>query len=128
MKAVAARWCITPVWMSKLVANEDRPSHYNDALFGLPSMCNAERQGKRRAVRVGRLVANRQRYSVGEILSAMEAIGSMAEPGERAWVSTASIREGKFWYKISFENGQEDWFNETFLDDYFAQTGLSKEL
>lgn len=114
------------MWMSKLVANEDRPAHYNDALFGLPAMGNADRQGKRRAVRVGRLVANRQRYSVGEVLAAMEVIGSMAEAGERGWIVTASMREGKFWYKISFGNGMEDWFNESYLDDYFAQTGLMK--
>lgn len=48
LKGVAMRWGITDVWMYNLAANPERPIHYDDAAFGLPSKSNAERQDKRR--------------------------------------------------------------------------------
>lgn len=35
-RALAARWCVSETWVSKLANNADRPQQWDDAVMGLP--------------------------------------------------------------------------------------------
>lgn len=48
IKALADRWGVSRQWMSKLIADADRPVVWQDALLGCPNRCDAKDNPLRR--------------------------------------------------------------------------------
>lgn len=141
-RELATHWGITPVWLSNLGRNPDRPKHYDDAVMGLPSRGNLRRNEKRRQALVDayvRKLAGKPRKAtgayryhdqlvVGAIVTVSDDLGSMAEAGMRGIVFLARDRKNGEEYGVIFESGQWDWFTADYVDRYLVATGLVDEL
>ncbi|WP_454727671.1 MULTISPECIES: hypothetical protein [Cupriavidus] len=144
-RELAARWGISAVWVSNVARNRARPAHYDDALRGLPHKRTMTRDARLLAQRLAALVAGAAqaaalrarartrtggyRYhgylGVGDIVTAAEELGLVAEEGERGIVFQV-IDTGKGErYGIVFERGLWDWFAPEHLDLAIAATGLT---
>lgn len=148
MSDVAWRWQISPEHLSRLMADRDRASHWDDAVLGLPAISRADAARIRKA----RLAAQKQRaerreaagvlvvglaspsgpgYSyhgylvVNSIVAATSAIGDMAEAGDEGYVSEIRDDGQGEEYLVVFEYGQ-DWFREIDVERYLVETGKEK--
>ena len=144
---LAARWGMTPAWISMLCSDEQRDVRYDDALLGLPDLRDALRDQVRRKRRIEQAMANAAarivvtkvngrvprlpagyRYRgylvAGSIVTVSAAYGSVAEEGERGIVLQLSVRGKEEAYLVLFENGAQDWFAPALIDVHLAMTGL----
>jgi len=148
MSDVAWRWQISPEYLSRLVADRGRASHWDDAVLGLPAINRADAA----RIRKERLVAMRLRvgqrhveadaaaeqpdptgpgYSyhgylvLNSIVAATTAIGDIAEVGDEGYI--AEIRdEGRGEeYLVVFEYG-ESWFREIDVERCLVETGKER--
>lgn len=136
-KELAARWGISPVWMSNVARNPLRASHYDDAVMGLPARQYLSRSAKRRQDMVntflsatdvrGRRNAHREHLSVGAILTAAEDFGSLADMGMRAIVFAVRSKGAAKEYGVIFENGNYDWLPRDLIEQQLVYTGLADE-
>lgn len=137
-RALAAYWEITPVWVSNVARNTDRPKHYDDAVIGLPVRLNLRRNEKRRQALADAYVRKldgkprkstgayryHDHFVVGAIVTASDDLGSMAEAGMRGIVfQVRGIKSGEE-YGVIFETGRWDWFSAEYIDRYLMDTGL----
>lgn len=141
---LAERWGFTPVWISNIARDPNRPVKYDDMLIGLPNLKKLARDRRHRqnlaALAVGNLPipvpSNRKakaepgyRYRgyhvVGSILTASTDVGSIAEEGSRGIIFQVLDRGGEEIYGVIFENGLWDWFSPDHADAYLAMTGLT---
>lgn len=135
MKDLAARWGCTPDWVGQLCRRDERPLAYNDAILGLPNLrfLHQENQRRRRqierACKVEEGAATPSIFSVqqGDVLTAMEDVGSLAYEGDRVLVIQTLLTSGMKRYGILFSSGDFDWFWQPDIDHYFAQTGIENE-
>lgn len=140
-RELASRWGVTPVWVSNIARNAERPSHYDDAVLGLPVRRNLRRNEKRRMALVDAFVqkiagaprkaTGAYRYHghlvVGTIVAAAEDVGSIAESGMRGIVfQVRDLKHGED-YGVIFETGLWDWFSADYVDRYLVATGLVDE-
>jgi hypothetical protein len=149
---LASRWDVTPVWISALARNPNRPIRYDDALLGLPNK-NRLRQELARRQRLAELaqgafkptpvrpkplrppvrVALGLRYrgymSVGALVTSSEAVGSVAEEGMRGVVFEVQLTEHaqEERYGVLFETGLWDWFSPDDVDQCLVTNGLTDE-
>ncbi len=137
-REVAERWGITPVWLSNIARNPERPKHYDDAVLGLPVKLNLRRNEKRRSALVDAYVQKlsgiprrlpigyryRQFLNAGAIVAATEDVGSIAEFGMRGIVFQVRDAQKGEEYGVIFETGLWDWFTADHVDKYLATTGL----
>lgn len=148
MSDVAWRWQISPEHLSRLMADRDRASHWDDAVLGLPAINRADAARIRKA----RLAAQNQRaerreaagepvvelaspfrpgYSyhgylvVNSIVAATSTIGDIAEAGDEGYVSEIRDDGQGEKYLVVFEYGQ-DWFREIDVERYLVETGKEK--
>lgn len=137
-KELAHRWGVSSVWVSNLARNPDRPSHYDDAILGLPPRRFLVRNERRRRAWVEALVlrARGERKAAGgfryhgylvpgAIVTAVDDLGSVAEAGMRGVVFQVADRGNREAYGVIFESGLWDWFEPEHIDKYLAETGLS---
>jgi len=137
-RELAARWGVTPVWVSNIARNAERPSHYDDAVLGLPVRRNLRRNEKRRMALVEAFVqkisgaprkaTGAYRYHghlvPGTVVAAAEDVGSIAESGMRGVVFQVREIKGGEDYGVIFETGLWDWFTAEYVDQYLVATGL----
>lgn len=148
-KELAARWGISPVWVSNVARDTARASHYDDAVMGLPDRRRLARDLARRkkllidacgevAVEPVEPVdrqgsepkaAGEYRYHghllVGTVVAASSDVGSMAELGTRGIVFEVIDTGVSEKYGAIFETGMWDWFLPLHVDTYLATIGLS---
>lgn len=137
-RELAARWGVTPVWVSNIARNSERPAHYDDSVLGLPVRRNLRRNEKRRMALVEafmrkmagapRKATGAYRYHghlvVGTVMAAAEDVGSIAESGMRGIVFQVREIKGGEDYGVIFETGLWDWFSADYIDRYLVATGL----
>ena len=139
---LAARWGVTPEWVSNISRDLQRDLRYDDALYGLPNLHHLKRdlrqrdrelsvalqeQQARRATRsVLSVPGHRYRgYLVpGAVVTVATAFGSIAEEGQRGIVLQVDQSDGQEIYDVVFENGEHDWFAPDAVDRYLVATGL----
>lgn len=135
---LAERWGLTPVWVSELARNPDRPLHYDDAVLALPNRKFLAQETSRRRAQVKRLVLQYQQrkekrparavvidpYAPGIILTAERDVGSMLYEAERAVVIQPQGKGDQRRYLVLGENGNADWFRPEDMAHFFAETGL----
>lgn len=140
-RELAMRWDITPVWVSNIARNADRPKHYDDAVLGLPVRGNLQRNEKRRQALAEAFVlkiagkprkaTGAYRYHgqlvIGTILAVSDDVGSIAESGMRGIVFQVRDRQHLEEYGVIFETGMWDWFSADYVDQYLVSTGLMDE-
>lgn len=135
---LAARWGVTPEWIGVLSRNPDRPAHYNDAVLALPSRRFFKQDTYRRRElvrkslqRTASLLNCDKKHAFpinpGDVLVAMEDVGSMAYEGDRAVVVVARSIKEMNQYGILFPRGDFDWFWQPDVDHYLAETGLEED-
>lgn len=133
--ALAKRWGISPVWLSKIINSSDRAAHYDDAFRGLPKASAVTHEAATMPTSSG--VPSRKRkknplyryqgvLELGEVLVAVRDFGSMAEEGARACIvrmRDAGAQLGEM-YTIMFSDGAYEEVNVNVFDDYFQSVGL----
>lgn len=140
-EGLAKRWGVSRVWVSKIAANEGRPSHYVDAVFGLPengAIGSSARAINKYLKRVGLSMEQEaprpkpkgpgfryQGYFVlGRIVTAAIEVGSLAQEGERGVIIKVIPSMFEERYVVKFDGGEEE-FSPELADQYLADTGLS---
>lgn len=139
-RALATHWGITPVWLSNISRSLERPKHYDDAVMGLPTFDNLNRNIKRRHQQAdayiqkmdkGRKATGAYKYRghvvMGSILTVTEDFGSLAQAGSRGIVFQIKLTSAGEEYGIIFETGKWEWFDVNLVDRYLADTGLISE-
>ena len=139
---LAARWGVTPEWVSNVSRDPQRDLRYDDALYGLPNLHHLKRDLRQRAREVGMAVQEQQarlatrsvspmpgyRYRgylvPGAVVTVATAFGSVAEEGQRGIVFQVNQRDDEEVYGVVFENGEHDWFAPAAVDCYLVATGL----
>lgn len=135
---LAARWGVTPEWIGALSRNPERPAHYNDAVLALPSRRFYKQDLYRRRELVRKSIErasslqngrSQQAFPLhpGDVMVAMEDVGSMAYEGDRAVVVVARKIKEMNQYGILFLSGEFDWFWQPDVDHYLAETGLEED-
>lgn len=142
---LAERWDITPVWVSNMARDPNRPARYDDMLLGLPNLKKLSRDLASRQRQVDAAMAKMRprmtpppqpkkiqpgfRYqgymTLGAIVTAVADVGSMAEEGMRGVVFEVLNRGQEEIYGVIFENGMWDWFSPDYVDQYLATSGLT---
>lgn len=139
-KEVAQRWGVSPVWVSNISRDPNRPPHWDDAVLGLPNRRFLSRNEKRRRdlidslttqASVQRNTTGGYRYhghlSIGAIVAAVEDVGSIAEAGMRGIVFGIRETGKQEEYGVIFETGEFDWFSPEYIDRLIVSTGLADE-
>lgn len=152
-KDLARYWGISEVHMSRLVSDQERARHWNDALMGLPRYSRLGPDLAIRRSRVEALLKNNPlpkrpgpkgpraaasagfsgdyRYkgylTVGSILTATQDIGELAYEGSRGIVFAVDDTGIGERYGVIFEDGEFDWFLPHHVDACLAGTGLDAE-
>ena len=139
---LAARWGVTPEWVSNISRDPQRDLRYDDALYGLPNLHHLKRDLRHRSrelsVAVQEQQARRATRSIlpapghryrgylmpGTVVTVATAFGSIAEEGQRGIVFQVDQRDGQEFYDVVFENGEHDWFAPDAVDRYLVATGL----
>ena len=141
-RALAVRWHVTPEWVSEISRNPARPPHYDDAVLGLPD--RTQRPPKQPTAKTRRSSPNGStkrarrrrplpgyRYQgiikLGELLSATDDFGSMAEMGERGVVVQLIDSGVDERYRVLFQRGDVECFTADLVDQYLTTTGLFDE-
>ena len=130
----------SPVYISRLAHNPNRPTHYDDAIMALPAYSYVGRAQKYREKIANAYLRQHQtkqkrsstayRYHdqlcVGAIVSVMEEVGSIADIGERGFVFQVSPHKERAGedYGIIFEGGGYDWFGASFIDHHLVEIGV----
>lgn len=140
-KQVAERWEITPVWVSEIARNPNRPPHWDDCLFGLPNRRFLARNEKRRRRSVLAIVQAsgkpdqrgpgfryRGHLVPGSVVAACEDVGSIAEAGMRGVVVNVRQQPKHEEYQILFQTLQSDWFPPDYVDQLLAATGMTIDM
>ncbi|WP_206047335.1 hypothetical protein [Noviherbaspirillum denitrificans] len=141
---LAARWGVTPEWISEISRNPERDLRYDDALIGLPNLNRLGRDLKARGRQIDAALAKLgakpdrpvparpapgYRYAgylyPGAILTASADVGSMAEEGMRGVVFQVIDDGAGQTYGVIFESGMWDWFKPEHVDQYLATAGLT---
>lgn len=146
MVDAARRWGITPEHFSRLLAKQDRGTHWNDALFGLPVLTRLQRLKMRKRSRNRNRVANSEwvpkepdhealrsqpgylfhgSLVPGAVVIAMEVIGVVAEEGDEGVVISVVDTGNGERYLIRFPNGDEE-FAEVDVLRCLCETGKSR--
>lgn len=136
-RALAAHWGITPVWLSNISRNSERPKHYDDAVMGLPGFANLNRSKQRRQqqanVYIQKTNGKRQptgvyrhhgRVVTGSILAVFEDFGTCAQTGMRGIVFQVKATKIGEEYGVIFETGKWEWLDATLIDQFLVDTGL----
>ena len=136
-RALAERWHVTPDWVSEISRNLRRPPHYDDAVLGLPDRTRRQRKEPARKASVSRKRTRPRRplpgyryqgiIKIGELLSATDEIGSMADMGERGIVVQLIDSGIDERYRVVFQRGDVECFTADLIDQYLVTTGLSDE-
>lgn len=139
---LAARWGVTPEWISEVSRNPQRDVRYDDALYGLPDLHHLKRDLQQRAREVEAAVAGRQErqqararvavpgyryrgYLVsGAVVTVAIEFGSIADEGQRGIVFMVEQQVKQEIYGVVFERGGYDWFSPDAVDRYLVATGL----
>jgi hypothetical protein len=139
---LAARWGVTPEWISEISRNPERDQRFDDALIGLPNLNRLARDLKTRDRQIEAALAKitpkadrpaprltpgyryRGYLYPGAILTASADVGSMAEEGMRGVVFQVIDNGAAETYGVIFETGMWDWFQPEHVDTYLATAGL----
>ena len=139
---LAARWGVTPEWISTVSRDPQRDPRYDDALYGLPDLHHLKRDLRQRAGEVAAAVAKRQRlqsarppalvpgyryrgYLVpGAVVTVAVEFGSVAAEGQRGIVFHVIECDRQESYGVVFETGEHDWFSPDAVDRHLVATGL----
>lgn len=135
---LAFRWSITDAHLSRLIANRDRPPVWDDAVLGIPTLSRAAAAELRRQRLAARPIAKSRANKApakagpgylyhgalvpGAIVIVVRDLGELGTEGdEGVVVETRDTGAGEE-YLIRFEAG-EDWFNESYVEKFLAETG-----
>jgi hypothetical protein len=137
---LAWRWGITAEYLSRLITNQNRGRHWDDAVRGLPTIGRI----KAATIRKERFAASPKDIGLtpsvaatandshgysyqgyltkGSVVVASKAIRDFAESGEEGYVS--AVRDGGCGeeYLIVF-HGDEKWFREIDVETSLVETG-----
>lgn len=140
-EGLSKRWGLSRVWVSKIAANPNRPSHYVDAVFGLPEASGKGTCSRAAAKYLKRIGAHPEeaelkpkgpgfRYQgylvLGRIVTAAVDVGSLALEGERGVVVKLKSNLFEERYVIRFQGGEEE-FSPELVDQYLVDSGLSAD-
>lgn len=139
-KDVAARWGVTPVWVSNISRDKDRAPHWDDAVLGLPHHRFLSRNQKRRRNLAAAIASAAKQSSpstggfryhcylaIGSIVAATEDMGAHIEMGMRGIVFNVRSSAKQEEYGVIFESGEIDWFPPAYVDRLLVSTGLNDE-
>ena len=139
---IAARWGVTPEWISNVSRDPQRDLRYDDALYGLPDLHQLKRDLRQRSSAVDAALNGRQtrravrppamapgyRYHsylvTGAVVTVATDFGSIADECERGIVFQVSVCDRQETYGVVFERGGYDWFSPEAVDRYLVATGF----
>lgn len=128
--ALAKRWEKSPEWISKIARNPSRPSQYDDAIRGLPSLKSSP--VRRRHAPAHQRRGSGFRYSgtlgLGDLVNVENTFGSMAEVGQRGLVLRVIEEPTRETYLVLFESGEMEIFDPDLFDQFLGFSGLSDRI
>lgn len=130
----ARRWGITDTHLSRLIADRERPSYWDDAARGLPRITRAvaaelrrarlasSKPRKRKVLKLGPGYSYHGALIPGAVVIVVKELGEMATEGDEGVVVEVRDDGTAESYLIRFARG-EDWFTVEYVEEYLVDVG-----